>query len=368
MKKEIIIIGGGIVGSTAAFYLSRYAECNITLIDSGQGNATRAAAGIICPWLSQRRNKDWYRLTAQGANFYLQLMEDLKQAGVDELPYRQTGTLVFKNQPHLLEKLYRLALERRREAKMIGELTIYEKNNLGQLIPELETDQGAVLTSGGGRLDGAALLDILQKLFVQKGGTIIHGHASLGKHQTIQVNEQELTYDQLILASGAWLPQILEPLGYKVDIKPQKGQLLEVETDFSSGKWPGCMLHGEIDILPFDQGRLAIGASHENDKGYDLTVDSQLIEEMKETAIQFIPALKNYPISKTRVGTRAYTSDFLPFYGNLNDQPSIWVASGLGSSGLTSGPFIGWQIAREILELKNFFDRRPFSPDRYIKK
>ena len=222
MKKEIIIIGGGIVGSTAAFYLSRYAECNITLIDSGQGNATRAAAGIICPWLSQRRNKDWYRLTSQGANFYLQLMEDLKQAGVDELPYRQTGTLVFKNQPHLLEKLYQLALERRQEAEMIGELTIYEESNLVQLIPELETDQGAVLTSGGGRLDGAALLDILQRLFVQKGGTIIHGQARLGKHQTVQVNEQELAYDQLILASGAWLPQILEPLGYKVDIKPQK--------------------------------------------------------------------------------------------------------------------------------------------------
>lgn len=89
MKKEIIIIGGGIVGSTAAFYLSRYAECNITLI--GQWSAMQHGRyGIICPWLSQRRNKDWYRLTAQGANFYLQLMEDLKQAGVDELPYRQT--------------------------------------------------------------------------------------------------------------------------------------------------------------------------------------------------------------------------------------------------------------------------------------
>ena len=368
MKKEIIIIGGGIVGSTAAFYLSRYAECNITLIDSGQGNATRAAAGIICPWLSQRRNKDWYRLTSQGANFYLQLMEDLKQAGVDELPYRQTGTLVFKNQPHLLEKLYQLALERRQEAEMIGELTIYEESNLVQLIPELETDQGAVLTSGGGRLDGAALLDILQKLFLQKGGTIIHGQARLGKHQTVQVNEQELAYDQLILASGAWLPDILEPLGYQVDIQPQKGQLLEVQTAFETENWPGLILPGEIDILPFEDGKLVIGASHENDKGFDLAIDPEVIGDMKKSASQFLPDLADLPISKTRVGTRAYTSDFLPFYGNLKDRQSIWVASGLGSSGLTSGPFIGWQMARVILGLTNPFDRSPFSPDQYIKK
>ncbi|MGZ7196404.1 FAD-dependent oxidoreductase, partial [Streptococcus pyogenes] len=44
MKKEIIIIGGGIVGSTAAFYLSRESKDHITLIDSGNGTATRAAA------------------------------------------------------------------------------------------------------------------------------------------------------------------------------------------------------------------------------------------------------------------------------------------------------------------------------------
>ena len=81
MKKEIIIIGGGIVGTTAAFYLSKESKHPITLIDMGLGTASRAAAGIICPWLSQRRNQDWYRLTAQGAAFYLQLMDDLTEAG-----------------------------------------------------------------------------------------------------------------------------------------------------------------------------------------------------------------------------------------------------------------------------------------------
>lgn len=368
MKKEIVIIGGGIVGSTAAFYLSYHTDYQITLIDNGQGTATRAAAGIICPWLSQRRNQDWYHLTAQGANFYLQLMKDLSQAGMEQLPYHQAGTLVFKNQPHLLEKLYRLAMERRQKAEMIGHLEIVDAKNLNQFIPVLETQQGAVLTSGGGRLDGSSLLDSLQELFIQNGGTIIKGQAQLSSKKTVLINHQELSYDQVILSAGAWLPQILEPLGYKVDIKPQKGQLLEVTTDFSTTQWPGCMLHGEIDILPFEQGRLVIGASHENNMGYNLEVDEQLITDMKTTASQFIPSLENYPISNTRVGIRAYTSDFLPFYGALSDQPSIWVASGLGSSGLTSGPFIGWQIAREILGLENPFDMSPFSPDKYITK
>ena len=47
MKKQVIIIGGGIVGSTAAFYLSQEEQIDLTIIDSGVGTATRDAAGII---------------------------------------------------------------------------------------------------------------------------------------------------------------------------------------------------------------------------------------------------------------------------------------------------------------------------------
>ena len=47
---------------------------------------------------------------------------------------------------------------------------------------------------------------------------------------------------------------------------------------------------------------------------------------------------------------------------------NVWVASGLGSSGLTNGPFIGWQIAQEILGKETSFDRSAYSPTNYIKK
>lgn len=368
MKKEIIIIGGGIVGSTAAFYLSRESKDHITLIDSGNGTATRAAAGIICPWLSQRRNMDWYRLTSQGASFYQTLMNDLKKANLSDLPYQQKGTLVFKNKVRLVEKLYHIAKERQKNAEMMGDLSLYPSQEIQDLIPQFEGNQGAVLATGGGRLDGAALLDALQDQFVKNGGTIIKGQASLTKKETVQVNQQELDYDQIILASGAWLPQLLGPLGYQVDISPQKGQLFEVQTDFHTDNWPGCMLHGEIDILPFEKGKLVIGASHENKKGFDLNINDAIITKMKETATSLIPGLANYSISKVRVGTRAYTSDFLPFYGNLKDNPKIWVASGLGSSGLTSGPFIGWQLTKEMLGHDLNFDPSPYSPEQYIKK
>ena len=86
MKKQVFIIGGGIVGSTAAFYLSQEEQIDLTLIDSGVGTATRAAAGIICPWMAQKKNKDWYKLTSDGAVFYRQLVADLKNRALLRFP------------------------------------------------------------------------------------------------------------------------------------------------------------------------------------------------------------------------------------------------------------------------------------------
>ena len=71
---KIAVIGGGILGSTAAFYLTK--DHDVTLYDDGIGQATKAAAGIICPWFSKRRNKPWYRLANGGAHFYRYLLKD----------------------------------------------------------------------------------------------------------------------------------------------------------------------------------------------------------------------------------------------------------------------------------------------------
>ena len=54
---KVAIIGAGIVGSTAAYYLSKEAQVDVTVYDHGVGQATKAAAGIISPWFSKRRNK-----------------------------------------------------------------------------------------------------------------------------------------------------------------------------------------------------------------------------------------------------------------------------------------------------------------------
>ena len=141
---------------------------------------------------------------------------------------------------------------------------------------------------------------------------------------------------------------ILEPLGYDVDVRPQKGQLRDYQLAQDMEAYPVVMPEGEWDLIPFAGGKLSLGATHENDMGFDLTVDETLLQQMEEAALPHYPVLAVATSRAERVGIRAYTSDFSPFFGQVPELAGVYAASGLGSSGLTTGPIIGYHLAQLI--------------------
>ena len=125
--KKVAVIGAGIVGSTAAYYLSKSPDVEVTVFDDGKGQATKAAAGIISPWFSKRRNKAWYRMARLGADFYQDLIAELKAAGIQTDFYQQTGVYLLKKDDSKLQELYDLAANRREEAPLIGGLGLLSR-------------------------------------------------------------------------------------------------------------------------------------------------------------------------------------------------------------------------------------------------
>ena len=175
-------------------------------------------------------------------------------------------------------------------------------------------------------------------------------------------------FDKVILSTGAWLGHLLEPLGYEVDVRPQKGQLRDYQVDLDMASYPVVMPEGEWDLIPFAGGKLSLGATHENDMGFDLEVDERLLHQMAEEASPFYPSLKDAMISGERVGIRAYTSDFSPFFGQVPGLEGVYAASGLGSSGLTTGPIIGYHLAQMLQGRSGVLDPADYPTERYIKK
>lgn len=369
MTKRIGIIGAGIVGSTTAYYLAKEDQ-EITVFDEGVGQATSAAAGIISPWLSQRRNKEWYFLAKEGAKFYHTLIKDLSET-TDTTPiYQQTGTLLYKKNQKLLEKLEKLATERKIDAPEIGEIATLTPTEIKTYIPNISIVEDALYISGGAKIDGAALVSALTHEVESLGNTFISDKVTIinyiDNQWQVTSNNNIYTFDQLVLASGAWIGELLRPLNFYVDVRPQKGQLIELDTNLDTTNWPVIMPVGETDIIPFDQGKILIGATHQNEAGFNLEKEPDVLNTLKEQGTNIMKDLANFDIKHTRIGTRAYTSDFSPFFGEISTLPNLLVASGLGSSGLTTGPIIGKTLADWCLEKSTDFENYRSKPNSYI--
>ena len=362
--KKVAIVGAGIVGATAAYYLSKEADVKVTVYDHGLGQATKAAAGIISPWFSKRRNKAWYKMARLGADFYIDLLNDLQESGQEVDFYQRSGVFLLKKDESKLEELYKLALQRKDESPLIGELAILDQATASNLFPGLEGFERLLYASGGARVDGQLLvthlLEASQVKVIKDRVTIIPVSSGY------QIGNQ--IFDQVVLATGAWLGDILKPLGYEVDVRPQKGQLRDYQVPQDMGAYPVVMPEGEWDLIPFPGGKLSLGATHENDMGFDLTVDENLLQQMAEAASSFYPILKDAMISGERVGIRAYTSDFSPFFGQVPNLSGVFAASGLGSSGLTTGPIIGYHLAQILQGESGVLDPADYPTERYIKE
>ena len=134
---KVAIIGAGIVGSTAAHYLSKEAQVDVTVYDHGVGQATKGRAGIISPWFSKRRNKAWYR-PARSADFYQELVEGPTRTELKQILPADRRLSPQEKGEDKLDDLYLLALSRREESPLIGDLAILNKEEVGQQFPGLK--------------------------------------------------------------------------------------------------------------------------------------------------------------------------------------------------------------------------------------
>ncbi|MDO4670018.1 MAG: FAD-dependent oxidoreductase [Aerococcus sp.] len=361
---KIAIIGGGIVGSVAAFYLSQ-TEHEITLFDEGTGQATKAAAGIICPWFSKRRNQAWYQLANKGAHFFPTFLHDLAEQGIHSNAYQQRETWLVKKRPDQIASLYAFVKQRQQEAPLIQEVVILTPKEQRERLPEFHYDHEVLSVKGGAVIDGALLCSDLLTAAQANGLQVQATHATLSP-QAAPFLINGTAFERVIVAAGAWLPHVLSEFPCEVDIVPQKGQLAVYHNRTETKDWPLIMPESAADIIPHPAGTLYLGATHEKNVGYDLTVDEAVLHPLLESVQDFLPDLATMAYDAIKVGTRAYTSDFSPFYGEVAHYPHLYVASGLGASGLTTGPLIGHELAKLALDEIPTLPTEPYRPDPYI--
>lgn len=352
--QKVIVIGGGIMGASVAYHLAK-ADVQVILVDrEDTGQATKAAVGMICPWISQRRNKAWYRLAKEGARYYPRLIEELKQRGIKETGYAQVGVLSLHTDENKLNQVEERAYLRRQAAPEMGEIVRLASKQTQAMFPPLADGYGAIYIGGGARVNGNALREALVRAATDLGLIYLKGEAKLYCQRSrligVEVNGTRYTSDHIVLTAGAWVNQLLSPLGLKAQIKPQKGQIVHLNLrQDATGTWPVAMPPNNQYILAFEQGRIIVGTTHEDEAEFDDRVTAGGIHTILDKALSAAPGLASAAVIAMRAGIRPQTPQFLPVFGPVSGFDNLWMANGLGSTGLTVGPYLGAQLAKLIL-------------------
>ncbi|CDQ40861.1 NAD(P)/FAD-dependent oxidoreductase [Virgibacillus salexigens] len=361
MKKKIIVVGGGIAGASAAYYLAK-ANHEVTIIDrSDNGQATDAAAGIVCPWLSQRRNKAWYQLVKAGARIYPSLVDALAKDGEGDIGYDQVGALHLHKDEQKLIAMKERAEKRKIDAPEIGHIEILDPEQTKRKFRLLDNNYSSVYVSGAARVNGQKLRDALLNGAQKHGAVFINGSAELNVagHKVIGaiVDNQKLPADSVIAATGAWMPELLKPLGIKFQVEAQRAQILHVAHPYEeTATWPVVKPPNNQYMLSFPDNRIVLGATHEHNVGFDPRITAGGLHEILSKAMEYAPGISDSTIVEARVGFRPVTPNFLPVIGPIPKFKGLYLTNGLGSTGLTMGPYIGSQLAKMATDQEHEID------------
>ncbi|MFC7370614.1 NAD(P)/FAD-dependent oxidoreductase [Fictibacillus iocasae] len=365
--KKYIVVGAGILGASAAYHLAKQGA-DVTIIDrKDKGQATDAAAGIICPWVSQRRNKAWYTLAKNGAGYYPKLVSELMKEGEKDTGYARVGALCLHKNQEKLKQMQDRALSRKKEAPEMGEICILSPQETTKRFPVLNDQYGAVYVSGAARVNGRALKQALLQAAQNNGAKFINNTAVLAYTENrvtgVLVDEVAIPADIVILCAGAWAESLVEPLGVSSHVTFQKAQIAHLQLEETeTSEWPVVMPPSNHYLLSFDGGQIVAGATHENDVNLqDTSVTADGIKEVMDKAITAAPGLADCTFIEMRVGFRPFTPDFLPVIDKLPGWEGLLFANGLGASGLTTGPFLGLQLAKLAMDHEADIDLEPYS-------
>ena len=355
-QPDICIAGAGIIGLSLALELSHRGH-RVTVFDQGVplAEASTAAAGMLAAGDSD--NPAALRaLASLSLSVYPSFLERLYRLSHLRVPFQTQTTL----------QSLASEMESSESATSDGELSAAD---LARLLPALHS-AGCRFTlldeqSVDPRQLATALLAAVRATTIdlRPETRILSTHAVAGSLE-IRTALGSLSAAKFVDCTGAWA--VSTSLLPGVQVVPRKGQMLSVALPSSLPLDRVIRTH-EIYIVPRtvgpNAGRAIIGATVE-DAGFDKTIHSSDIANLRSLAMAVLPALAGAPQLEAWAGLRPATQDGLPLLGQLRDQPNHLLATGHYRNGILLAPATALVIAQLISDETSSVDLAPFSPAR----
>ena len=296
-------------------------------------------------------------------------MDDIRKDIGDVFEMEDKGCFMMCKKQSTLEHEFHLA----DDAEKLG-LTVERLNSAAvqALEPDVELNvAGAVLFKDDAHFNPGLFMIALKNQLEHKGVnfqlyTTVSGFEKNGNNVTaILTDKGKFNCNQLVIATGSWLPEVCKMLGIKLLLQPGKGYSYTYHFIEKNIKDPAILVDGRCAITPWGH-KLRIGGTMEL-SGINNKVLVKRMEGIYQSAKDFYPGLKiNFPpVENIWNGLRPVSPDGLPYIGKTSKYENVILAGGHAMLGISQGAATGLLVSQLAENKKTEIDISAFTVERF---
>ncbi|HIH96705.1 MAG TPA: FAD-binding oxidoreductase [Thermoplasmata archaeon] len=365
MRKEIVIIGGGVTGLFTAYFLSKKGFEDVVILEKefvGYGSTGRCGSGIRAQFDNKKNIEDM----RQSIKMWGELAKELK------FDFNQGGYLYLHYDEEELEKFREI----RRLQNSVGVPTqTVSPSQIEDINTYIDTSKlaGGTFNQKDGKADPFDVVFALKKWLgnteigiMQK--TEVIGVGVEGKSiKAVKTSKDKIETETVLNAAGGWAPKIGDMMGIKIPIAPFRHQAVITEP-LKTGEVDPMVIAPKYANAYFTQtkdGGIVGGVETPPTEKTTYSMDESLDFEERIAKIftRIMPCLDQIRIIRHWAGYYAMTPDNNPLLGEFKLE-GHYLAAGYSGHGYMMGPAVGKSMAELMVNGKSSIDLEYYDPYR----
>jgi monomeric sarcosine oxidase len=373
-RTDVAIVGGGIMGTSAAYFLATETDRDVLLVEKDKiaGGSTGDSSAILRHHYGPQ--EIYSKMARWGHEFYREFAEHTGE----EIAYDYAPMVQFANDGD--DDWERSGYE------VLDSLDIpvskYEGAEMAEAFPMIETERFDVAVSDddSGYSDGTDAAGGLARAAQEAGATVVTGVAvddvavEDGAVAGVETDAGRVDAESVVVAAGPWTQRLLDGLGVEVPMRKTREQvfILDPSEEFESehlDDLPTSGAGGGWYMRP-DFGGGVLLATHYSGGDidpdtYDGTPDQETLLELLDELEAFAPGLVDAKVKGEYCGVYSTTPDH-DFVIDEVGAEGCYVACGFSGHGFKHGPTVG-KILRDLVTTgdTDLVDVDYFSLDRF---
>ena len=342
---EVLVIGGGVIGSAIAYYLSCDGKDVLQLeSDHRASGASGNAAGMLAAELEHFSSEELRRWAQRSQKLMGPLIDDLKLHSEIDVAMNSSGFII----PSMEQKSYRTTCSKTED--LANQEHWWDKSKLQYEIPCItQKAEGALFYPQEHQLLPAELTKAYIKGAQKNGATFIDQCSAdrllieNGRVTGVETNKGIYTADKVVVAAGLGSSRVLGSIGIELNTYPVKGEIVALLMPSNTLRY--TIYTPDVYIVPKPDHEIWIGATsipYANDNRVSVTSLNSLLQK----AAAWIPDIGEASFLRTWAGLRPQTMDGLPYIGAYPEVQGLYLAVGHYRNGILLSAVTGETFSR----------------------